>query len=132
TGTSMPSSVDSAFQDDVHTPLSESGFSFSTDAVSKFKVAVNSDNQGVRLRRLLDFQTEGQRAEVVVDGASAGIWYSAGSNGSLRWKEDDFWIPAELTAGKTKLAIEIHVQSTAWTEFHYWVASQGGSAVSCP
>ena len=94
---------------------------------------VNSDNQGVLLRRKLDYKFANQRAEVyILDYAtkkwtSAGIWYLAGSNtcvysnpkdelgatehivqtSNRRFRDDEFLISRNLTAGRNNIRIRI-------------------------
>jgi hypothetical protein len=88
---------------------------------SAFVVKIKPSNQGVLLRRLLDQTTGNQRARVLVDGSAAGEWLTAGSNPMHAWREDDFAVPATLTAGKSELAVEIQLESSDgdWTEFQY-------------
>lgn len=104
---------------------------------SEFTLSVDPTNQGVLLRRRLDYSYPNQRAEVSVAPAdaapgapfvSAGIWYLAGSNtcvysnppGELdpalhtsetsdrRWREDELLLPRSLTAGHSKIRVRIH------------------------
>lgn len=94
---------------------------------------LNSDNQGVLLRRKLDYKFANQRAEVSVEDEAtkkwlpAGIWYLAGSNtcvysnpkdelsatqhivqtSNRRFRDDEFLIPRKLTAGRKSIRIRI-------------------------
>ncbi|HEX8521210.1 MAG TPA: DUF2961 domain-containing protein [Tepidisphaeraceae bacterium] len=90
---------------------------------SEFDVAIDPNNQGVILRRLLDQGIADQRADIYVDGVRVGTWYKAGANTSHRWAEDDFAIPASLTAGKSSLHVRVQFVSSAvdWNEFAYSV-----------
>lgn len=101
---------------------------------TEFSVDVREDNQGVLLRRKLDYAFPDQRADVFVaedhDDApfrKAGTWYLAGSNrcfysfppGELdppqpvlqtsnrRFREDEFLIARELTEGRRRLRLRI-------------------------
>jgi len=47
---------------------------------SRFQMAISPSNQGVLLRRRLDYGVPGQKAAVFVDGQFVGLWYTAGSN----------------------------------------------------
>ena len=47
---------------------------------SQFRLAINSSNSGVILRRRIDQNVRNQKARVYVDGALAGTWYKAGGN----------------------------------------------------
>ena len=104
---------------------------------SEFTVKIEPDNQGVLLRRTLDYSFPNQTAEVFVsDEAGAkkhqwkrvGIWYLAGANTCLysnprgeldsrflksqtsnrQLRDDEFMIPARLTNGKNKLRVKVH------------------------
>ena len=70
------------------------------------------------MRRLFD-QSVVQEAEVWVNGTKAGVWYSPATNTSKRWAEADFLIPAELTAGRSALDVEIRVLQGPWSEYRY-------------
>jgi hypothetical protein len=107
-----------------------------TRGTSEFTVKIDPDNQGVLLRRTLDYSFPNQTAEVFVsDEASAlkhqwkrvGIWYLAGSNTCLysdpkgeldtrflkaqtsnrQLRDDEFMIPARLTFGKKTLKVKV-------------------------
>jgi hypothetical protein len=99
---------------------------------SEFDVTLRSDNQGVLLRRKLDYAYPDQRADVFVsseDGSwqPAGTWYLAGSNRAVysfppgeldlpaaviqtsarRFREDEFLIARELTTGRSQIRLRI-------------------------
>ena len=112
--------------------MTDAGLAHPPGATIQFAVKTSPDNHGVILRRRLDQATFGQRAEVLVNGASAGIWLTPGDNTSKRWVDSDFTIPASLTAGKSRLAIELRVLPSdgvpqgiaeGWTDFRYLVYS---------
>jgi hypothetical protein len=93
---------------------------------TQFTMAVNPVNKGVKLRRRLDYSTLNQKAEVYVNGSLMGIWYDAGQNTTLNWRDSDFEIPAAYTQGKNSLNIELvydNTGGTAWTEYDYWAYS---------
>jgi hypothetical protein len=93
----------------------------------RFSIAIDPDNNGVRLRRLLDQKYGPQQAEVLVDGKSAGIWYYGYRNETLSWYEHDFDIAASLTRGKGSLEIELQLpagdREIIFTDFNYSVYS---------
>ncbi len=93
---------------------------------SFFVVQVDPRNAGVVLRRLLNQATGNQRAQVLVDGATVGDWLTPGSNAWHPWREDDFPLPASVTAGKASLSIEVRFVSSDddWNEFQYVALSQ--------
>jgi hypothetical protein len=93
---------------------------------TQFTVAVNPANNGVKLRRRMDYSVLNQKAEVYVNGAFVGTWYDAGQNTTLSWRDSDFEIPAILTQGQSSLNITIDYDNTggkAWTEYDYWAYS---------
>jgi hypothetical protein len=101
---------------------------------SKFTLAVDPRNEGVMLRRKLDYAFPNQRAEVSVAGPDkkspwrkAGIWYLAGSNtcvysnpakehgaaqhnietSNRRFRDDEFLVPRALTRGRSAIRVRI-------------------------
>jgi Protein of unknown function (DUF2961) len=88
---------------------------------ARFDVAIDAVNRGVVLRRGFDQAARDQHAEVYVDGVLAGSWYSAGGNDLFRFREDEFWIPAELTRDRAQLSIQLVVRSRDWNAYGYRV-----------
>lgn len=108
-----------------------------TTGTSEFTMDVNPANQGVLLRRKLDYQFPNQRAEVFVAAVDAkgvtgefkraGVWYLAGSNTCLfsnvttelapskhvvqtsnrRFRDDEFLVSRALTTGASKLRVRV-------------------------
>jgi hypothetical protein len=105
----------------------------------EFTASILSGNQGVKLRRMLDYappEIAGQElakrpqpllvpaevAQVFVDGKDVGEWRTAPRHARLAWLEDDFEIPAAFTAGKTQLTIRLEIAPEApWSAFEYRV-----------
>lgn len=85
---------------------------------SRFELAVDPGHVGVTLRRTFD-QLTTQRAEIWVDGVRAGEWLTPEHNETHRFREEDFDLPLALTAGRSRLAVEIRVPVTApaWNEY---------------
>jgi hypothetical protein len=108
------------------TVIRDQGRSHKSGEIS-FTVAINPNNNGVRLRRRLDQKSPRQYAEVFVDGAAAGIWYHPDENEFLRWFDSEFEIHPKHTQGKEKLEIRLAVKADegygAWTDFRYDVFS---------
>jgi hypothetical protein len=104
--------------DDSDVPITARGFEAST---TRFRIAVDSGNTGVRLRRLADIAAGRQSAEVRVDGRSAGTWHTPDVNPTLRFAELDFDLPPDLTRGRDALEIEIDARGSPspWTAFQY-------------
>ncbi|MDO8544293.1 MAG: DUF2961 domain-containing protein [Opitutaceae bacterium] len=132
---------------------------------SEFTIDIDPANLGVLLRRKLDYQFPNQRAEVSVapiiggrvgEFRAAGVWYLAGSNTCLfsnvrqelapsnhvvqtsnrRFREDEFIVSRELTAGQSKLRVRVKftpveipllpgrpLPELAWSEIRYDVYS---------
>ncbi len=135
--------VDKYEGDDDDIAVQDDGRRFGTesDAGSSFKVAIDPCNDGVLLRRRMNYFYPRQEAMVLVDGVEAGLWYDAGNNTTLRFRDSEFQIPASLTQGKSELSIEIRNASASarWTEYRYWVytllpksESQRGDIAECP
>jgi hypothetical protein len=107
-----------------------------TTGTSEFTMRLRADNEGVLLRRTLDYSYPNQRARVyVADPASdgelnweyAGIWYEAGSNtcyhsappGELdppkpkvqtsnrRFRDDEFLVPRDLARGRDSIRVRV-------------------------
>lgn len=72
-----------------------------------FRVSVDPDNSGVRLRRLSDQSAAHQRVRVRVDGELAGTWYQPLGNTTHRWLHDGFDIPPAMTEGKSSIRVEL-------------------------
>jgi len=90
---------------------------------SQFTAAISSANDGLLLRRRMDYSIARQNARVYVDGVLAGSWYEAGSNTSKKFRDSEFMLPASLTQGKSSVTIRLENDSTesAWSEYLYWV-----------
>ncbi|HKP62909.1 MAG TPA: glycoside hydrolase family 172 protein [Polyangiales bacterium] len=91
----------------------------STSGSARFQLAIDRTNAGIVLRRQFDQSVRDQLADVYVDGALAGRWYSAGGNDAIRWREDEFWIPAELTRERDVLDVRLQVVHGPWNAAEY-------------
>lgn len=95
----------------------------------EFTVAIESENNGVKLRRRLDQKQGRHMAKVFVDGQLAGTWYFADHNEHKRWADDDFEIAPALTRDKDRLKIRIEPQpldgdqAGVYSDFRYRVFS---------
>jgi hypothetical protein len=78
-----------------------------TNAAVTFGLSVDKQNRGVTLRRMSDQQRAYQAARVFVDGAEAGTWLQPLGNGTQRWLEDSFQIPAGLTANRKEITVRL-------------------------
>ncbi|WP_438386994.1 glycoside hydrolase family 172 protein [Actinopolyspora saharensis] len=93
----------------------------STTGEIGFRLRIDPNNSGVRLRRMSDQFHGGQRAVVRVDGRPAGTWAQPLGNESHRWLEDGFDVPPELTRGKSSIRIELTPVEDAppWSAVRY-------------
>ncbi len=94
-----------------------------------FKIAIDPDNNGVRLRRRTDQKIPRQKAQVYIDGKNAGCWYHGYENEYLRWFDLDFEIHPDYTRGKSafnvKLVIMPEQETITFTDFKYTVYCYG-------
>jgi hypothetical protein len=124
--------VDHVGDREVYPAIADSGRSMT--GTSELTLRLDANNQGVLLRRKLDYGYPDQRAEVSVaddrDGApfrTAGTWYLAGSNRSVysnpsdelgaaahdeqtsnrRFRDDEFLVPPDLTRGRSAVRIRV-------------------------
>jgi len=95
---------------------------------SELTLAIDPDNHGVLLRRLMDLNVGRQAADVYVDGALVTRWYTPETNPFHPWREDEVWLPATATAGKSSIHVAIQFVSSDddWNEFGYeaWSVTQ--------
>ena len=91
-----------------------------TGAVS-FRLAVDPDNAGVRLRRTSDQRYGYQQAAVTVDGADAGTWTQPLGNATHRLLDDEYLLPAALTRGHRTVTVTLTPTggAPAWTAASY-------------
>ena len=129
-----------------------------TTGTSEFTLKLDPANVAVMLRRKLDYAFPNQRAEVFIadadgkDWKPAGIWYLAGSStcvysdpkeelgatqhnvqtSNRRFRDDEFLLPRELTAGRASIRVRVKFTPTniplfpgrpldeqAWSEIRY-------------
>jgi len=100
-------------------PVNEDGRA--TSAPVRFEMSVGKQNDGVILRRTSDQQNAYQAAEVFVNGKSAGIWKQPLGNGTHRWLDDSFQIPATFTADRKEITVKLTplADSPAWNAARY-------------
>lgn len=124
-------SLTAAYEYTVQSPLSTATGTALT-GTSSFTMRLDPRNVGAFLRRAFDDCVANQRANVYLDGNFAGTWYDAGASrgtgvdGHLRcWRDEDFPLPAALTAGKSSVNVRIAFlpttdpQDSEWTAFRY-------------
>ncbi|SDP19635.1 Protein of unknown function [Actinopolyspora xinjiangensis] len=100
----------------------------STTGEIGFRVSVDPNNSGVRLRRLSDQAASHQAVRVRVNGREVGIWSQPLGNRSHRWLEDGFDIPAEFTRGRSSLRVRLSPVEGAppWSAVRYTAFSYTG------
>jgi hypothetical protein len=96
-----------------------------TTAPVTFTMAVSSANQGVILQRTSDQNTGYQRAEISVDNTDLGQWLQPLANPYHRWLDDQYAIPASVTANKSKITVTLTpvAGSPSWSAASYRTVS---------
>jgi hypothetical protein len=115
----------------VHTPLITATGTILTGAAS-FTMQLDPRNVGAFLRRTFDDCIGNQGANIYLDSSFAGTWYDAGASNGVGvdghqrcWRDEDFPLPASLTAGKSSVNVRIvclpttNPQNGDWTAFRY-------------
>ena len=104
--------------------LTDSGRRF--NGYSQFKVAVNKNNKGLRLRVRTE-HTDMQGVNVWVNGKPViqRPWVIMKNNYEALWVDADFEIPASYTKGKSAVTIKLTQMPgyKSWTEYRYDVFS---------
>ncbi|MGZ0147926.1 DUF2961 domain-containing protein [Kribbella sp. WER1] len=106
-----------------HDDITLTGQVRSTTQPVRFQLAIDPANKGVTLRRTSDQNSPGQSAQVVVNGKDAGTWLQPLGNTHQRWLDDNYQLPAALTAGRNRLDVELRPTGPAWTASSYVVQS---------
>jgi len=115
----------------VHNPLITAAGTTLTGTAS-FTMQLDRHNVGAFLRRTFDDCVTDQRANIYLDGNFAGTWYDAGASNGVGvdghrrcWRDEDFPLPASLTAGKSSVNVRVVFLPTTdprnsdWTAFRY-------------
>jgi hypothetical protein len=125
TGSSTPWQLSSTYEGDFDDAVvSDEGRDESQPF--SFTVSLDKENRGAVIRRTSDQSHPYQRARVLVDGQPAGTWLQPLGNGHSRWLQDEFGLPASLTAGKTSVRVTLvpSVDGPAWSAARYDVLSK--------
>ncbi len=112
----------SAFYEGDNDDQSVSDTGYMTAGASEFTAQIRAENDGVRLRRRLDYSIANQNAKVYVNDQYVGDWYTPGYNTSKSWLDSDFLIPPTFTRGQSELNVRIEpIDSAQWTAYKYWI-----------
>jgi hypothetical protein len=105
------------------------GRAFGAGGSSAFTVAIDRNNEGVRLTRRVDPVIANQVARIVVDGKAVGTVDSGPVRGG-QWLDQVIDIPASVTKGRSSLKIGVEYVSSALdvNEFRYDVHSRVGDS----
>jgi hypothetical protein len=105
------------------------GRAFGAGGSSAFTVAVDRNNQGVRLTRRVDPVIANQVARITVDGTVVGTVDSGPVRGG-QWLDQVVEVPASVSKGKSSLAVSVEYVSSALdvNEFRYDVHSRVGDS----
>lgn len=119
--TGSASTVSSTFEGDDGAPAPSSHAVDATTKPVSFRLNIDPRNHGVVLRRDSDQQNPYQQADVTVDGQKAGTWLEPLGNSDHRWLDDEYTLPAALTAYKSHLTVTLTpaAGSPAWTAASY-------------
>jgi len=106
-------------------PVSDDGRAFGAAGSSRFTIAIDPNNSGVRLTRRIDPEIGQQMAAVSVDGTPIGNWAANPTQPVGAWADESVEIPASVSAGKSKLTVTNSFVSSAkdFNEFTYWADS---------
>ncbi|HEY4935494.1 MAG TPA: DUF2961 domain-containing protein, partial [Puia sp.] len=114
-------------------PVRDDGRSY--NRYSQFKVAINRNNDGVRIRKRINRTGNGiQEARVFVDGRLLKKpWYivtPSGAPATNSWFDSEYEIPESYTKNKDKISIRIEYlysrDKGELNEFYYWIYSYPG------
>jgi hypothetical protein len=102
----------------------DDGRAFGSGGSSQFTMAIDPDNQGVRLTRRLDQSIGNQVADISVDGTPIGQWAPLPASPG-NYVDEAVDIPASITAGQSQITIKNTFVSSDldFNEFHYWADS---------
>lgn len=109
-----------------------------TNGYLQFQLAIDPSNNGVMLRNRIDQTNVFQDSQVSIDGTNVGIWRIIGGNTSdSKWKENDFFVPASATSGKSTITVRLTRTSTsdpisAYKVSAFTVRSGTGPAIPAP
>jgi hypothetical protein len=90
---------------------------------SRFTLKVDPANTGVKLIRRMDLRIGNQRAKVLVDGVEAGEWAPLKAQGA-QWHDQVVDLPAELTAGKSEITLDLGPNHLADEHAHGYVITK--------
>lgn len=104
----------------------DDGRAFAVGGSSRFTVAVDRTNTGVRVIRRLDAGIALQTATITVNGVTAGLWQPLPLESTYRWKDESVDLPPRLTAGRRSLTIvnRFVASEQDFNEFTYVIAQR--------
>ncbi len=95
------------------------------DGVATFTLSIDPQNEGVRLARILNYRSDGQRANIYVDGQLATAWFTGGSNQQHSALYDYVELPPALTIGKSSIQVRVEpvAGSLGFNQYEYYAYS---------
>jgi hypothetical protein len=110
------------------TPLTDNGRAFGNGGSSSFTVPLDKDNTGIQVTRRYDPEIGEQKANLLVDGAQAGVWGPEAAVAAGSWADETVSVPASFTAGKSSVTLTNAFVSSAqdFNEFTYTITQQVG------
>ncbi|WP_228553934.1 glycoside hydrolase family 172 protein [Catenulispora pinisilvae] len=114
------------------TSVTDDGRAFGANGSSTFTVAIDPDNNGVRLTRRYDPVPPDQAASVSVDGQQVAQWGPSTPASLGGWAEESVELPASATAGKSSITVKNTFVSSSqdYNEYTYWVDSHVAAGLS--
>jgi len=89
---------------------------------SVFSASIDPENDGLLLRRTIDYALANQNARVFIDGQDAGVWLSPGPGsapGALL-ADVEFLVPPGFTRGKSRINVRFEPDGL-WSAFEYQI-----------
>jgi hypothetical protein len=125
-GTDMGAGTGSGTGENPGRIVTDDGRAFGIGGSSRFSVAIDPANSGIRVTRRLDAGIGDQNASVTVNGTRIGEWRPLPATPMNSWEDQTVYIPDVLTAGRRRLTFvnKFISSSQDFNEFTYFVDQQ--------
>ncbi|MFL6071884.1 MAG: glycoside hydrolase family 172 protein [Mycobacteriales bacterium] len=124
----IATSLTSDYEGNDGTPAPVTGTQRRDSAAISFRLAIDPRNSGVVLARTGDQAEAYQQVEVVVNGHRLPNWLEPLGNASHRWLDDNYLLPASVTAGRGEITVTLTPVpgSADWSSAGYRAVSLTG------
>jgi hypothetical protein len=121
-------SLTSDYEGNDGTPAPVTATQRKDSAPISFRLAIDPHNTGVVLARTGDQAEAYQQVEVAVNGHRLPNWLEPLGNTGHRWLDDNYLLPASLTAGHAEITVTLTPVpgSADWSSASYRAVSLGG------